>query len=61
LAEATLEVLGEQMRRMLDAQGAMRGDLTARAIEATRQQMLAQVELARIDELMRLEAIEKRW
>ena len=79
MAEATLEFLGEQLRRMLDAQGEMRGDLremrgelrstreelvavrergepTARAIEATRQQFLAQLELARTD---LLEPIEK--
>lgn len=58
MAEVTLEFLGEQMRRMLDEQREMReeliavrerGDLTARAIEATRQQFLAQLELAKID------------
>ena len=58
MAEVTLEFLGEQMRRMLDEQREMRealvavhdrGELTARAIEATRQQFLAQLELARID------------
>lgn len=79
MAEVTLELLGEQMRRMLDEQrhqrdavgtvreelgtirddvriireelGSVRerGELTARAIEATRQQFLAQLELAKID------------
>ncbi len=58
MAEVTLEFLGEQMRRMLDELREMRealvavrdrGELTARAIEATRQQFLAQLELARID------------
>jgi hypothetical protein len=72
LAEVTLEFLGEQMQRMLEAQGQVRteqrerraeqfemrealvavqerGELTARTIEATRQQLLAQLELAKID------------
>jgi hypothetical protein len=75
VAEVTLEFLGEQMRRMLDEQRAMRdeqrdmreqlgdvrerGELTARAIEATRQQFLAQLELAKI-ELLEAITVETR-
>lgn len=75
MAEVTLDCLGEQLRRMLDEQRAMRdqlssvherldgmqerGELTARAIEATRQQVLAQLELAKI-ELLEVITVETR-